>query len=554
MIKKLFFTGLMLLSVLWLAAQNVGIGTSTPAAKLDVQGNGISYDVLNVSNNSGTITDRVMVFSNQGNLGIGVTSPGIYKILAHGSPSVFSPQVEVWQGDPYAPGSLMLADINDVGAPSFNGALNLYLSGNKNVAIQALGNSYLLGGNLGIGTTTPRESLELTGAAIVGPVSPPNVGAEVAGTIEWDGFNFVGWTGPGASVFLDAQAPPPTWGVQGMPYGFIELYPISPPASISMGFPGAPNQGGIIWVPDLTWPGQIPHQLMLESTTNATTDASMLFRMSDWAVTPPTLVDEYSQGIFAGDLSFKIYKGPVLGATFQSDFFTMFRANPSGIIDLPNQSRVRAYQEDPTGLYQLIPPLQWTPVNFTIDLQPPYGYDEHGEFTVAAINAVVPAEQAYFTAAEAGYYQVNARCEFNVDEYFEDDQGGWNPVWVNPDSYVSIAIYAGLAPGQTSIYAQGNNLQIGYMYMYEHAMLVQVSFPPDPVEYILEYMMYEEIEKLKNNNAPNVSDVVYLQAGEVISIWVYHTAATPMNLNYLDQASGTVTGKSKVYVSIHKVS
>lgn len=188
----------------------------------------------------------------------------------------------------------------------------------------------------------------------------------------------------------------------------------------------------------------------------------------------------------------------------------MIRANMGGIIDLPNQSRVRAYQMDPSGFIQAIPPNIWVPINFTNVSPLPSGYDEQSEFAVAAAaNVAVPPEQAYFTALIEGYYQVNARCEF---QYSQE---------VNPGSYVSIAIYSGPAPGATIPYAVGNNLQIG--------IIGQAGEP----------------YQLIHNNAPNVSDVVYLMAGQIISIWVFQSSLAPMNL---------LQGHDKCYVSIHKVS
>jgi len=117
-----------------------------------------------------------------------------------------------------------------------------------------------------------------------------------------------------------------------------------------------------------------------------------------------------------------------------------------------------------------------------------------------------PPVNAFFMASKEGYYQVNARVEFNTD-YSQQ----YGPVGIGPNSYVSIAIYVG-----GNQYALGNNLQIGC--------------PAGPLHF---------------NNAPNVSDVVYLMPQQMISIWVFHTANTPMDLNQ---------GAAKVYVSIHKVS
>jgi hypothetical protein len=56
----------------------------------------------------------------------------------------------------------------------------------------------------------------------------------------------------------------------------------------------------------------------------------------------------------------------------------------------------------------------------------------------------------------------------------------------------------------------------------------------------------EESISLWRNNAPNVSDVVYLQAGEKIAIYVWQNSGIG-NL-YL------IIGSAKTYVSIHKIS
>ena len=79
------------------------------------------------------------------------------------------------------------------------------------------------------------------------------------------------------------------------------------------------------------------------------------------------------------------------------------------------------------------------------------------------------------------------------------------------------------------MYAQGNNLQIG---------VVLWGVP-----------MGEEmgVEALFNNNAPNVSDVVYLQSGEKIEIHVWQNFSPAAG-------AGIRIGTAKTYASIHKVS
>jgi hypothetical protein len=560
-----------IIMVLWafvsIAQNDVGIGTTNPAARLDVRGNGINYDVFNASNDIVGPLDSILSLSSLGHLGIGTTNTGNYKLVALGRPSAFSPQIEVWNGNPNLPASSLLADINDVGG--LNGSLNLYLAGTtKKVQIRAQGVSYFTGGGVAIGVTTPaalfdvaglgqsgyvfwagndiditpdsamilnkighlglgtkfpQERLHVNGALVVGGLtSSPTA----AGTISFNGTNFFGFNGT-SSVLLDVQQDG-DWitqtGMSGVPTNY-NLCP-GPVAVSSPGYlPPVPiSDYGYLYVNNNMPPtsGTFSHLLLIDEKTG-NFNSSQGYLITNWQQTG--INKQYSQGMYNADASFKISRAGTLQPTVQGDNVTMVRYNPSGITDLPNQSRVRAFQVG-TGL-QVIPPTTWTPVNFTDDFTAPQGFDQQAEFTTAgSVNAGTPFEQAFFTAKEDGYYQVNARCEFNTIEYFED-QGGSMPVTVNMDSYVSIAIYTGISPpvaGGASPWAIGNNLQIGYQ-----------DITPSG----------DEISKLKNNNAPNVSDVVFLMKNQTISIWVYHSANTPMNL---------FKGKEKLYVSIHKVS
>ncbi len=366
------------------------------------------------------------------------------------------------------------------------------------------------GGNTGIGTINPLEKLEVNGAVRLGGTVNNN-----AGTIQFNGANFLGFDGANW-LQLDNVNQPPTWimipNPLPAPQNNFQLYPVLPPSQITNLPPGLPNPTAWIYSTDVAAPGLYPHQLTLEAISipnppNPPASASQLYQIAPGPF-PGVPIANYSAGLFIGDLSYKVCKGPVLTPTFQGDGLTMLRADPLGIIDLPNQSRVRAYQVDQS--MQTVPSGVWTPVNYTFDAPLPVGYDQQNAFAVApAANAPWPPEQAYFTALAEGYYQVNARCQFEVYGV------------QNPGAYVSIAIWTGPAPGATAPYAQGNNLQI-------------FSFGPGGQPFPLEW-----------NNAPNVSDVVYLMTGQVISIWVFQNSGIPLNL---------IQGHDKCYVSIHKVS
>jgi len=121
------------------------------------------------------------------------------------------------------------------------------------------------------------------------------------------------------------------------------------------------------------------------------------------------------------------------------------------------------------------------------------------------LQVITPAPTpATFIPTQAGYYQINARTEYEI----------LDPGQLMPSGYVSIAIFVNGIP-----YAQGNNLQ-----MVDNAMGI-----------------------LHQNNAPNVSDVVFLQVGDIVEIMAWQSVDGV-------GAVSLIPGPDKTYVSIHKSS
>jgi len=243
--------------------------------------------------------------------------------------------------------------------------------------------------------------------------------------------------------------------------------------------------------------------------------------------------------------TFKIQSTSQVQPSSHGDKNTILRAFPSGIVDLNNQSRSRAYQFPNTPLIpsntevgQPIAPGIWTPVYFD-----QRSYDEQSELALLSSPPVPwvggPPPPSYFKATEEGYYQVNARVDFIWVEYgFENDLPAINPIFGLPitGGYVSIAIVKTDPTGGIAMYAHGNKLQGHNQGIHEE------EFP-------------------QNGLAPNVSDVIYCKKGENIYIYVWqsiHSMPIPLRLLVLppddNGLPGAIPASSQVYVSIHKVS
>jgi len=229
-------------------------------------------------------------------------------------------------------------------------------------------------------------------------------------------------------------------------------------------------------------------------------DAAENFRLGGIQDYTVGLSFDLQQGI---ENNFKICDVPFLtnglGYTDPNTMFEIHSENPqTGIIDMNHQSRARVFQT----IGQTIPMGLWQPVDFDM-----MTFDEHNEWMLAPVNSSPPGGPAtsFFTALEEGYYQVNSRTDFNLLEHFPNYPG-----------FVCIAIYVNGA-----MWAEGNKLQGA-----DNAPIGSWN-------------------DLRNNLAPNVSDVVHLMPGDTVEIWVWQDLQPGMQLN---------AGSPDTYCSIHKIS
>ena len=168
-------SGINLLNVLY--GGNVGIGTTTPAARLSVVGADLL--ISNLAMSVGGSNGPGMVVTNGGTVGIGTTGPGA-KLDVTGSSGIIGrfAQTGTWTGSEYA---LSVSGYSNIGGFRINGADGvraLYLSAGQ--LGFAVGDTSPITftqsdstermrisstGNVGIGTTTPSNKLEVAGNA-----------------------------------------------------------------------------------------------------------------------------------------------------------------------------------------------------------------------------------------------------------------------------------------------------------------------------------------------------------------------------------------------------
>lgn len=168
---------------------NVGIGTTAPSSALQVAGvltvgtggtiqptlarnsvsgglaisanGGIAGSVLNVDYNGGSNLFNVQ---SSGYVGIGTTNPTqALDIRASGVHGLQITNSTQFGGLAVSNGTNTVAELEGYGAGNDNGALDLQYAGAKGVLLLASGNSYLNGGNVGIGTTAPGSLLDVAG-------------------------------------------------------------------------------------------------------------------------------------------------------------------------------------------------------------------------------------------------------------------------------------------------------------------------------------------------------------------------------------------------------
>ena len=120
-----------------------------------------------------------MVVDSSGNVGIGTTSPAD-KLDVRGTARITSPQANDW---------IVLAQNSAGGAPSgfwdSNGDVHLYLrdsSSNNNVLIRPNSTSWFNGGNVGIGTTSPTSNLHISGITQTGTQIPFRIENDTSNT------------------------------------------------------------------------------------------------------------------------------------------------------------------------------------------------------------------------------------------------------------------------------------------------------------------------------------------------------------------------------------
>jgi hypothetical protein len=154
---------------------NVGIGTTSPSAKLEVDGTLIATGISQLGSSGSNV---YLTSSSAGNVGIGDSSPTAKLVVDN----VGTKMLELKRS-----GNIkfrVLADAN-------HGQLNMFNSGTSNtVRLHTSGDSYFNGGNVGIGTTSPSEKLHVQGNVLINGAAPYlSIKTTQTGTPDWKIYN-----------------------------------------------------------------------------------------------------------------------------------------------------------------------------------------------------------------------------------------------------------------------------------------------------------------------------------------------------------------------------
>lgn len=468
-------------------AGRVGIGTSSPGARVEIDSrtnnsSGLRFSQLNAASSTSPSNSKVLTVDAQGDVIL------VPDAVGTGDGNNYTTGISYSGSDPKtltlnrSGMADLTAQFNDDDQPDNDAEVPDNLSINNGCLFAPSG-----AGFVGIGTIIPGAQLEVDAGA-------PNT----------SGVRF---------TRLTAASPPSPINNLALsidPIGNVILVP-NPPAlgdnlgnhvaiqNLQMSGFWVSNDGGNegIWVDAVGKVGvnvQGPATDLHIFNNSATAIPELLIQQAgpgiaalNYAIPPQSV----TSGIDPGDLNcYKMTGIAGFAANTYKDPLTLTRIqtaqNLFGIMDINHQSRADGW----LSFMQLVPPV-WTQIMFDQTL-----YDEHLEFNTAAPSS--------FTALQEGYYQVEARTEFNL---LETEQ----PQWL-PNCFVEIAIRVNNQP-----FANGNRLAV------TDANAVPLFY----------------------NNAPVVTRVVHLLPGQSVSIWVLHNLIAPVLL---------MPGSVETYVSVHKIS
>lgn len=430
-----------------LSSGNVGIGTTSPAYLLDVDGD---FRVGEQGSSNALFVDAT-----NGQVGIGTANPD-EKLVVSDSGSTATPKLKI-----LGHSGTIIAQLGDEhsSAGFDRGFLSLYREGSEDIKLDVDGNSWITGGNVGIGTTSPYAKLSVTNTGsgpsfVVEDEASPDATPFI---VDASGQVGIGTASPQGTIhsYQGASGGSPNSGVSGLVIeddittGMSILTPSSVAGRVYFGDENSNSAGRIIY----------DHATdQLEFNTNSVATARMVIDNSGnvgiGTTTPDAQLTVYSDSGKLLNL-----ENDVSGSVFATDYYGrtgIGTGNPQYALDInmATSSLFRVATSSASDIFTVTDTQIYAGLPLNLDTTGNVQFGSDLEFTDNTSASIQSASPLYITAGDAGQ---------NASVYLKGEGSGL--AVIDDGAYIASSTGIGMEPGAYILQVDHNKDGSNYAYV-----------------------------------------------------------------------------------------